>query len=113
MTTRPQPAPRSATAPTPAQRQAARLRWFLVAHVLAVLAIYVTALVVGGGLASTPFPSSQTYPIARPAARVTAASMRTPAAASHGPRDALVLPAAAPDLAPPWAQDSRAAARID
>ena len=113
MTTRHQPLSRQDAAPAPAQRQSARLRWFLVAHVLAVLIIYATALVVGGGLAATPFPSSRQDRTAAPATLAAPASLRMPAPADQGPRQALVLPAAAPDLAPPWAQEGVGAPRAE
>lgn len=67
MNPRQEPLARQATPAATAHRQDARLRRFLVGHVL---------------------------------------GKRTATAASHGPREALVLPAAAPDLAPPWAPDS-------
>ena len=46
-----QPLPTEAAQPSAADRHAARLRWFLVGHVLAVLLIDAVALFVGGGWA--------------------------------------------------------------
>lgn len=86
--------------------QAARLRWFLAAHLLAVLLIYAIAMQVGGGMAAAPFPPDLPGQAARPheSADVPRATAIAPtlAVARHVP----VLPNAAPDPAPPWAPDA-------
>lgn len=85
--------------------KAARLRWFLAAHLLAVLLIYATAVVVGGGLASTPFPPDRPIKLARTAPHPAPAPNPVSAATPAAPLAPLVLPTAAPDVAPPWARD--------
>ena len=106
MTERPSSLARPAEQASQAERQAARLRWFLVAHVLAVLAIYATALAVGGGLASPPFPPD--LPARAPHAKAMAprsGNAPAPQTASLSVREAASLPVAAPDVAPTWAPD--------
>ena len=108
MTERPSSLARPAEQASRAERQAARLRWFLVAHVLAVLAIYATALAVGGGLAPPPFPPD--LPARAPHAKAMAMAPRpvtapAPQKASLPVREAASLPVAAPDVAPAWAPD--------
>ena len=107
MTPRQQSRPLSqpATRQEPSPLQAARLRWFLVIHVLAVLVIYAIALLAGGGLASTPFPPDRPVKATRAALHPEPARRLAPAPTLAAPREALVLPTAAPDLAPPWAPD--------
>lgn len=106
MTERPSSLARPAEQASQAERHAARLRWFLVAHVLAVLAIYATALAVGGGLAPPPFPPD--LPARAPHAKAMAPRPVTapaPQTASLSVREAASLPVAAPDVAPAWAPD--------
>ena len=109
MTERPSSLARPAEQASQAERHAARLRWFLVAHVLAVLAIYATALAVGGGRASPPFPPD--LPARAPHAKAmaprpgNAPAARAAPLASLSVREAASLPVAAPDVAPAWAPD--------
>ena len=109
MTTRHTSLGRRAPQAASVERQAARLRWFLVAHVLAVVLIYAVALLVGGGLASAPFPPDLPTKATRAAAARAPAPPPTAKATVTEPRAALVLPSAAPDLAAPWAQDGTVA----
>lgn len=106
MTERPSSLARPTEQASQAERHAARLRWFLVGHVLAVLAIYATALAVGGGLASPPIPPD--LPARAQHAKAMAPRPVTapvPQAASLSVREAASLPVAAPDVAPAWAPD--------
>lgn len=104
MTPRHPPLSKQASQPASGPPHAARLRGFLVVHLLAVLLIYATAVWVGGGLVSAPFPADRPTGTAGQAKQ--SLSPRMPAAATQAlPREALVLPNAAPDLTPPWASD--------
>ena len=99
-----QPRPTEAAQPSAADRHAARLRWFLVGHVLAVLLIYAVALFVGGGWAPAPFPPD--VPVRAQRSVPPPAPGRAAVPVVSEPRTALVMPTAAPDLAPPWAHDT-------
>ena len=101
-----QPLSAQAAAPTAADRQAARLRWFLVGHVLAVLLIHAVALLVGGGRAPAPFPPDVPVRAIRPVPAPALNRAAVPMVSE--PRNSLVMPTAAPDLAPPWAHDTAA-----
>ena len=103
------------TSPEATARRSSRLRWFLAAHVLAVLGLYALALAVGGGLGAMPMPPDLP---SRATARPAPAQQHTPGAAV--PRDAAAArvavdlsSASAPDVAAPWAQGATAAPRRD
>lgn len=81
--------------------QRARLRWFLAAHLAAVTALYATAVMVGGGLASTPFPPDLAHRATPKAQATPADTTLVTSAAAAAPRPAPALPSA-PDLAAPW-----------
>lgn len=114
MSARPRPQP-AATDTDPAarvrvvepdERQRARLRWFLAAHLAAVLAIYVTAVTVGGGLASPPFPPD--LPHRNATAAQPASGDTRPAAAAAARQVASDWPSA-PDVSAPWHHGGSAA----
>ena len=105
MTRRHQAATHAATPPAAAatERKAARLRWFLVAHVVAVLAIYAAALHFGGGLAVAPFPPDLPARASRIVRAPAPEHAATPATMAVQASPELLQ--TAPDLASPWAQD--------
>jgi|JI10StandDraft_1071094.scaffolds.fasta_scaffold1930642_2 hypothetical protein len=79
--------------------EARRLRLFVAAHVAAPVVLYGLAVVVGGGLASVPFPPDLPHTrvaLAHPQSAPTAVAVQpvTPSAAPVLPR--------APDIEAPW-----------
>lgn len=100
-------------APEAAARRSSRLRFFLAAHLLAVLALYALALAIGGGLGAMPMPPDLPVRAAMRAAPGPQHAPATAATQAAAPaRTAVDLAgAAAPDVAAPWAQGAAAAAR--
>lgn len=86
-----------------APHETRRLRLFVAAHVAAPVVLYGLAMVVGGGLASPPFPPDLPHTrvaLAAPQPARTNAEAQ-PAAPPAAPRAAQALPRA-PDLEAPW-----------
>jgi hypothetical protein len=90
-----------------------RLRWFVALHVGAVSGIYALALVIGGGLATPPFPANErvvahAQVLAGPSPSLPA-RQQVPQAGDGSERLGPTLPS---DLAPPWSYGSDGRARL-
>lgn len=84
--------------------EGARVRWFIVAHGVALALVYVLAWVTGDGFAGPPMPPQTAR--TPPAAPVQAASTAEPAPFAAGADAAAELPAWArrAEVHAPWAQ---------
>lgn len=103
--------------PPQARKEARRIKWFVGAHVCAVLVIYGVAMAVGGSLAAAPMPAE--HAAAKPATPATAAAPSTPAALAPSPTmppatppvQSAWEPRAAADVPAPWIQDTSGSVR--